>query len=846
MKKLIAIIITLIFIFEGTGYSQSGLMLRPAMVLSNEAMRQAARERFAQKVMTDLGIKDLNSDHIRGVLIETYLKRHQLFLSSRFMSLDYASDSELYEPFIMKQRAKRRLKSVKQYVLTYAMELYGAGTPKYIRALHWIRRLEERFKTDKKHADENKRKFRHKFVDYLTGMAGPHMDRSGKKKSYSPLEWAARGMFFEQIHEQRKGLLFGKYNIAGLDAGELRIFPVDENGRLREDLMQWMFTEKDPPPIDYYNLRVKKVSLRELIGAFEQRSLNLEDIRAETQLQPFRFPNHIWKIFKAKLEALEALEPEYSGVTEIISKSGLSWTEWTGEIQRIDDVLMEKYGKEQKHLGYKAVYDVWMAAKDAVNEANGYQKGDTRYLINGWQVKVAISHHEDIHALLKTETFKDLITGFRKSLERAFNSKLTENHNFIQAIKAIYGEPHTSEVRDSVDWYLEEFLTLCIQEQILFNKDARKMFQKLGIENNIAIEVTQDTITDVQEKAKIKDYQKERDKFIVAVMLLEHGGPLNIKPFLTAYVNTSLSAFCYKKDILIDETVRERVKELMKRTSKLGRDYTGFVKQADEMRYKVHDQRHDLLKIEQDCINYLKELETYFIEFTALFKNELSNYQDIEGLEPKDKEGITNTITQIEESMLQNISAMQDFLTPETEIRKEPIFLATWLKRIYRTKVTGIPAAISDVPIIIKGNVQPLIEAIPELLHLAIERIISNGFHEITKTGDITKDKVEIELDSKNGIAFITIVSPGHISQEYLKINPRTGLSNILSLNYLRPDLGHGIALSFVTEAIMEMGGTLEVRNREGTKSPKVEFIIKFPAIKLLTVIRNAQSDSSL
>ncbi|MDP2911940.1 MAG: hypothetical protein Q8N76_06390 [Candidatus Omnitrophota bacterium] len=843
MKKLIAIVISLIFIFESTGYCHSAATLRPAMVLSNEAMRQAARERFAQKVMTDLGIKDLNSDHIRGVLTETYLKRHQLFLSSRFMSLDYASDSELYEPFIMKQRAKRRLKSVKQYVLTYAMELYGAGTPKYIRALHWIRRLEERFKTDKKHADENKRKFRHKFVDYLTGKAGPHMDRSGKKKSYSPLEWAARGMFFEQIHEQRKGLLFGKYNIAGLDAGELRIFPVDENGRLREDLIQWMFTEKDPPPIEYYNLRVKKVSLRELLGAFEQRSLDLEDIRAETQSQPFRFPSYIWKIFKTKLEALE---PEYSGVTEIISKSGLSWIEWTGEVQWIDDALMEKYGKEQKHLGYKAVYDVWMAAKDAVNEANGYQKGDTRYLIYGFQVKVVIGHHEDIHALLKTETFKDLIAGFRKRLEGAFNRKFTENHNFIQAIKAIYGGPHTSEVSDTVNWYLEEFLTLCIQEQILFNKDARKMFQRLGVENNRAIEITQDTITNVREKAKIKDYQKERDRFIVAVMLMEHGGPLNIKGFLTAYVRTSLYHFLLRKNIIIDDAVRERINELVSRIPKLGEGYTRLFRQAEEMRYKVHDQRQNLLGFEQNYKDFLKELETFFIDFTVLFKNELSNYQDMEGLKPSDKEYITNTITQIEESTLQAISALQGFLTPESGIYKEPISLATWLKRIYRTKVTGIPAAISDVPIIVKGNVQPLIEASPELLHLAIERIISNGFHEITKTGDITKDKVEIELDSKDGHVFITIVSPGHISQEYLKKNPRTGLPNILSLNYLRPDLGHGIALSFVTEAIMKMGGTLEVRNREGTKSPKVEFIIKFPAIKPLTVIRNVQSGSSL
>ena len=584
-----------------------------------------------------------------------------------------------------------------------------------------------------------------------------------------------------------------------------------------------------------YCLRVPQGDLHRVLDSLNNVST--------AQPQPFRFPNYIWKIFKAKLEALE---PEFPGITEIISRSGLSWTEYTGEIQRIDDALREKYGKEKgrEYLGYKAVNGVWEAAKDAVNEANVYQKGDPRYLESGWQVRVVIGHHEDIHALLKTEIFKDLIADFRRNLERAFNSSLTGNHAFIRAIKRMYGDPHASEVSDKVNWYIEEFLTVCIQEDLLFNKDARKMFQRLGVENNKAIEITQRTINDVKKKAKIEDFQKERDRFVVAVMLLEHGGPLDLKNFLTSGIRTALDPFCYEKNIIINDTVRERIKELVSRAQKLGNDYARLYSPANEMCYKVHDQRQDLPGFEQNYKDFLKELETFFTAFTTLFENKLSDYKNMEWFMKNSeyKEHIANILTQIEESMMQNISALQSFLTPEIGIRKEPIPLASWLNRIYRTKVTGVPAAISDVPIIVKGNAQPEIEANPELLHLAIERIISNGFHEITKTGDITKDKVKIELDSRDGNAFITIVSPGHISQEYLKINPRTGLPNILSLNYLRPGVNHGIALSFVTEAIMKMGGKIEVRNRIDPKSPKVEFILTFPAKDLQPSVQPASS----
>ncbi|MFH1665507.1 MAG: hypothetical protein ABIA77_05125, partial [Candidatus Omnitrophota bacterium] len=178
---------------------------------------------------------------------------------------------------------------------------------------------------------------------------------------------------------------------------------------------------------------------------------------------PFRFPDYIWREFKARLLDREGGEGELA--YDIVKMNGLAWTNVKGELCWIDEILDIEESKT-----------VWTAAMDAINMANGYD--DTKEIRHISRVKEVIAYHENIHALFRDAKYKKLIKRFREKLEKEIG-KLDETHPFITAFKKTYGKPHSLEllpadsrftIHDSrIDWYLEEFLTLSIQERDLFD-----------------------------------------------------------------------------------------------------------------------------------------------------------------------------------------------------------------------------------------------------------------------------------------------------------------------------------------------------------------------------------------
>ncbi|MCF7887520.1 MAG: PTS sugar transporter subunit IIA, partial [Candidatus Omnitrophica bacterium] len=95
---------------------------------------------------------------------------------------------------------------------------------------------------------------------YITGRKGPH---AGRDRSDSPLVWAAKGYFFEQEHQKRVGKLFATFDISDMKLIDLPIWPVDQEGNILTDLVEWMVYRGRAPPRGYY--LAKKVSLRELL-----------------------------------------------------------------------------------------------------------------------------------------------------------------------------------------------------------------------------------------------------------------------------------------------------------------------------------------------------------------------------------------------------------------------------------------------------------------------------------------------------------------------------------------------------------------------------------------------------
>ncbi|MCX5692329.1 MAG: hypothetical protein NTX47_01380 [Candidatus Omnitrophica bacterium] len=260
MKKLITAAIIFVFIFNKEAYSLN--TLRPQLIFAKSN----------HDILIKLGIKDLDSDTIAGVHIKTWLSEHKLFSHMPPLSMSSYLNREEYDKYISDVRRDRKLNETKNYILNYAIGLYETEqNPDYQKLLAWVVSLEGAFKETKAVADGEGKTFKAKFVDYLTGRAGPHMPRLGHERSISPLEWAAQGRFFWQVHEKRHGFLFGKIDISGKAIGDLPIIPVDENGRLDEDLIQWMFQKESIPPFEYY--QAKKISLRELLEPQKEHNI---------------------------------------------------------------------------------------------------------------------------------------------------------------------------------------------------------------------------------------------------------------------------------------------------------------------------------------------------------------------------------------------------------------------------------------------------------------------------------------------------------------------------------------------------------------------------------------------
>ncbi|MDP2921485.1 MAG: class I SAM-dependent methyltransferase [Candidatus Omnitrophota bacterium] len=231
-------------------------------------------------VVKMLKIKNLDDDRIGNLLINTWLKRRKLFLDYphpdvNIKELDINSSYKRFIEFCQ-NGCNRNLHFVQSYILRHAIKLYGnVDHEGYQQLIKWMDELKTQFDEKKERTERSGRLFKYHYVDYLTGRAGPHahveqieIEGKGQERKDiggdSPLEWAAQGGFFwKRIGQERKELLFGTINILGMAVGDLPIIPVDEQGRIREDLIKWMAKEDAIPPAEYYTAR--HVSLRQLL-----------------------------------------------------------------------------------------------------------------------------------------------------------------------------------------------------------------------------------------------------------------------------------------------------------------------------------------------------------------------------------------------------------------------------------------------------------------------------------------------------------------------------------------------------------------------------------------------------
>ena len=186
---------------------------------------------------------------------------------------------------------------------------------------------------------------------------------------------------------------------------------------------------------------------------------------------PFRFPHYIWAGDETHKGFKDYLSEYDENLYKKVKENGLSWTDENGGLHWIDEELEENDSEK-----------IWNFAMEAINQ---YKKNGCK-LKNGDEVKNVIIFHENIHKAFRDKKYKMLISHFKKRLAReVFNE--TENFGkFISAFRETYGKPHFKEsiFKRKTNWYLEEFLVLCIQERFLF-QDKEKVLDAIITNKNI-------------------------------------------------------------------------------------------------------------------------------------------------------------------------------------------------------------------------------------------------------------------------------------------------------------------------------------------------------------------------
>ncbi len=103
-----------------------------------------------------------------------------------------------------------------------------------------------------------------------------------KSQLWHYVKWMARDQCITQVRQKREGKLFGSIDVNAMTLEDLPIWPEDLDGRIAEDLINWMSVKGKAPPADYYLTR--KVSIAQIAA----RALKKMPVHFPGQASPQR------------------------------------------------------------------------------------------------------------------------------------------------------------------------------------------------------------------------------------------------------------------------------------------------------------------------------------------------------------------------------------------------------------------------------------------------------------------------------------------------------------------------------------------------------------------------------
>ncbi|MCM8774984.1 MAG: glycosyltransferase [Candidatus Omnitrophica bacterium] len=299
-----------------------------------------------------------------------------------------------------------------------------------------------------------------------------------------------------------------------------------------------------------------------------------------------------------------------------------------------------------------------------------------------------------------------------------------------------------------------------------------------------------------------------RDQLTLAVAILGHGGPFNLAD-IQLVLNVKLAMFVQNRMIPEHLTVqRARLDQLIDGP---GGFIQYFIPEAKKFgRVDISTiSRERLLSFVEEYREWLNQIQQVIIHiYSAIYK-----------MPAVDSEAAMNKNELLEflDRDAFNFEALKIFLEPEFT-RKGSVDLSAWLQaRKWETKSMSF-----NVMVLPAEEKLPRAIIHPELMHLAIERILENGFRAIASARDnqglpARLQYVTIRLrevaDISGGKVQLIIRNAGKISAHHLESVAPGKKIRLFAVNYARPKFtSGGIGAPFAFEAIRKMGGTIEVR----------------------------------
>ncbi|MDD5084597.1 MAG: (d)CMP kinase, partial [Candidatus Omnitrophica bacterium] len=317
-----------------------------------------------------------------------------------------------------------------------------------------------------------------------------------------------------------------------------------------------------------------------------------------------------------------------------------------------------------------------------------------------------------------------------------------------------------------------------------------------------------------------RSFEKRRDDVVMAIAIMFHGGPLCVSEIISI-IRFNYHALRTLPELPGHGFSREKYMELKSSMANLGGWYlTLFDKAKDISRKKGIDPgaEKELAELEMQYVQYLRHMDetlTSVINIVETLKSQPA--EGFAALERRIEHILRNS-----KRMVMNCRAMLQFMTNGSF---EDILLRRWLIGCkWETKpnrvLSNINTSAAEYVKLADGK-DFKVKILPDLMHIALERIISNGFHAM-KEWPVPEphDKISVTAEPQDGSnTRITVSSPGRIEEGKL--------GRLFNLDYERPIFNHGIGLPFTARAIQKMGGTIEARNVTEDGYPRVEFVIR-------------------